>query len=536
MKKILLWVGLVVGIALQAGAQSADTSEKTSDTVTTRILDSSVATPVLITTIDSNLALSPVRAINIDSIRNLTSIMIAIDTLRPFRRPALDRKYGTLLDDDPAYNPKYPWWVPAVRVVAATVTTWAIDRYLFNYDWSRIGPSTWKYNIKKGWEWDNDRFGVNFVGHPYSGSIYFNVARSHGYNFWQSFPYAVGGSLIWEYFGENTRPSINDVINTPVSGAFLGEILYRLSSSILDDRTRGGERVFREIAAGIVDPSRAFARFTQGKMFRVTPYEVYQKEPMNITLNLGANKINNNQGNENKFASGGTNAIVDMQIDYGDPFEVRYRKPFDFFRGRLELGYGTNKYIISTVNGYGLLAGRTIKNDRLLSGLFQHYDYWHNNIFEVGALGFGYGLVSNIPAGQHSNFYSAIHLAVVPLAGNNTHYGPDTSDYRFYNFGGGMEAKVEETVNLGKWLSLGFSSFFYWIHTYNGIPGNSLVQIIKPAVALKLFKNTSIGFEHELYHNDRYSSAFSPLHLTRTQQKVYLQLFLGNRKRRDDYH
>jgi hypothetical protein len=41
---------------------------------------------------------------------------------------------------------------------------------------------------------------------------------------------------MWEYFGENTRPSFNDVINTPVNGAFFGEILYRLSSNILDDR------------------------------------------------------------------------------------------------------------------------------------------------------------------------------------------------------------------------------------------------------------------------------------------------------------
>ncbi|MGZ3925225.1 MAG: DUF3943 domain-containing protein, partial [Flavisolibacter sp.] len=451
-------------------------------------------------------------------------------------RPALDEKYGTLLNDDPIYNPKYPLWQPAVRVLIANAVLHGVDRYVFNYDWSRIGPSTWKYNIQKGWEWDNDRFGVNFVGHPYSGNNYFNIARAHGYNFWQSFPFAVGGSLMWEYFGENTRPSINDVINTPVGGAYLGEVLYRVSSSILDDRSRGAERVFRELAAIILDPSRGFSRLTQGKMFRVTPYEVYQKEPMNITLNPGVQKLNNLPNSDNKFASGGTNAIVDLQIDYGDPFEVRSRKPYDLFRSRLELGFGTNKYIISTINGYGLLTGRTLKENRLLGGLFQHFDYWHNNIFEVGALGFGYGLISKIPAGVHSNIYSNVLFGVVPLAGNNTRYGPDTSNYRFYNFGGGAEAKVEEMVNLRNWVSLGFSSFFYWIHTYNGVPGNSLVAIMQPTIAVKLIKNTSIGFEHQIYHNDRYSKEFSTLHLTRTQQKLYLQFFFGNGKRRDDYH
>lgn len=153
----------------------------------------------------------------------------------------LDKKYGTLLDDDPLYNPRYAWWKPAGRVLLADVTNWTMDRYLFNYEWARISPSTWKYNIQKGWEWDNDRFGINFIGHPYSGSYYFNIARSNGYNFWQSFPFAVEGSLLWEYFGENTRPSINDIINTPVSGAFLGEVMYRVSSNILDDRARGGK-------------------------------------------------------------------------------------------------------------------------------------------------------------------------------------------------------------------------------------------------------------------------------------------------------
>jgi hypothetical protein len=172
--------------------------------------------------------------------------------------------------------------------------------------------------------------------------------------------------------------------------------------------------------------------------------------------------------------------------------------------------------------------------------LFQHFDYWHNNIFEVGAIGFGGGLISKIPAGKHSNVYSNIHFAVVPLAGNNTQFGPDTSDYRFYNFGGGLESKIEETLNLNNWLSLGFTGFYYWIQTYDGIPGNSLVGILKPTIAVKLFRNVSLGFEHHIYHNDRYITGFinkTPnLHITRTEQKLYLQFFFENSKRSGKYH
>jgi hypothetical protein len=95
--------------------------------------------------------------------------------------------YGGLMNDDPVYNRKYPWWIPASRVAFTNVFNWAVSRYVFNYDWARISPTTWKNNLKSGWEWDNDRFGINFIGHPHSGNNYFNIARSNGYNvgvFW----------------------------------------------------------------------------------------------------------------------------------------------------------------------------------------------------------------------------------------------------------------------------------------------------------------------------------------------------------------
>lgn len=444
--------------------------------------------------------------------------------------------YGDLLHDDPDYNPRYKWYIPATRVIATNILNWATARYIFKYDWPATSIGDWKRNLKEGWEWDADRFGTNFIGHPHSGNYYFNVARSNGYSFWGSLPFAIEGSVTWEYFGENTRPSINDIINTPISGMFLGEILYRVSSNILNDRTRGAERVWREILAGIINPPRALNRLTQGKMFRVTPKEVYQKEPLNITFFVGVHKVNNKIGKDNLFGTGTNNAIVHLQLDYGDPFETRHRKPFDLFRMRIELGYGNDVHLIDNVNGYGILFGRNIKRNRLLAGGFQHFDYWRNNIFEVGTLGYGVGLIARIPVKRHSNIYSAIHLAVVPLAGNNTQFGPDTSEFRHYNFGGGMEAKIEETFNLNDWATLGFSGFYYWIHTYDGLPGNSLVGILKPVITVKLFKNLRMGFEHLIYHNDRFLNEGANLHLTRTEQKIFLQLYFEDPQRRGKYH
>src|ERR1043165_704673 len=184
----------------------------------------------------------------------LVTVLRAQDTTRVDSASFIDIKtnasfdtardaYGDLLNDDPVYNRRYKWYIPATRVIMANVLDWASAKYVFKYDWPATSISDWKRNLREGWEWDADKFGTNFIGHPHSGNYYFNLGRSNGYSFWGSLPFAIERSLTWEYFGENTRPSINDFINTPISGMFLGEVAYRISSNILDDRTRGAERV-----------------------------------------------------------------------------------------------------------------------------------------------------------------------------------------------------------------------------------------------------------------------------------------------------
>jgi hypothetical protein len=448
----------------------------------------------------------------------------------------IQNKYGDLLNDDTAYNKKYRLWKPIVEVAAANVFVWSIDRFGSNADFSKIGPDTWKYNLQKGWEWDVDRFGINFIGHPYSGTISFNAGRSNGYNYFQSFSFAVGGSLMWEYFGENTRPSYNDIINTPVNGAFLGEILYRLSSNILDDRTKGIQRFSRELLAGLIDPMRGVNRILQGKSFRKTNKEVYQKEPLNISLYAGIHKIND--ANNKVFGSGANSNMINIQFDYGNPFEKRSRKPFDFFKLRTEFDFGVGRKILSNITGYGILVGKNISHGKhsMLLGAFQYSDYWDNKTFELGAIGFGGGVFSKLPFGKNSALYTNIHLAAIPFAGNSTRFGPDTLQFRDYNFGDGLEAKFESTINIGKWATASMIYYYFFIHTYVGLPGNNFIGILKPRITLRLYKDLSIGFEHYVYYNDRRLRGYQPIHSARTEQKIFLSLYLEDRQRRGHYN
>jgi len=177
--------------------------------------------------------------INIDAGLYADSVKKLYDTADKRRR----NTYGDLLNDDPNYNRRYSMGLVLARVTSSNVFGWAYSRYVMKEEWAEISIRSWKNNFKNGWEWDNDGFATNFLIHPRAGSDYFNVARSNGYSFWGSYPFAFFGSAQWEWMGENTRPSKSDLITTPISGAFLGEVLYRISSNILDDRRRGRNRV-----------------------------------------------------------------------------------------------------------------------------------------------------------------------------------------------------------------------------------------------------------------------------------------------------
>ena len=109
----------------------------------------------------------PVDTLRKDSMVGGTGTHDSVGDLRP------RRKHGNLLKDDPLYNPRYSVSSALARVTLANVYNWAISRYLFEFEWAEISSTTWKYNLKHGWEWDADRFGINFIGHPHTGSTLF---------------------------------------------------------------------------------------------------------------------------------------------------------------------------------------------------------------------------------------------------------------------------------------------------------------------------------------------------------------------------
>ena len=430
--------------------------------------------------------------------------------------------------DDPEFNRRSSLGGVAIRVVSTNAFVWAVDRFVFNYPYARVGLESWNNNLKKGWEWDTDRLGMNFFFHPFSGAAFFNSARANGYRYFESVPFVFMGSLMWEYFGETTRPAYNDIINTTLSGALFGEILYRLTSNILDDRTTGVERFFREFGAAILSPGRAFGRLLHGKLTRVTPKEVYQKEPLNIALATGAHWFN--QGTS--FGTGSLSAFFDINLDYGDPFETRPRKPFDLFRLRVNLSYGKNvgrKYLDNII-GSGLLFGKTITSGNLdlLIGAFQRYNYWDSRIFQLSALGFGGGIIAKLRLSRNINLQSTFHLGLVPLGASNSPYIDIVEagiHVRNYDYSGGGEAALEATMNIAKLGQVTALYYFYKLQTYIGPRGHKNISVFKPRIAVQLSGNLSLGFEYLYYHKDSYLRDSPDVHGRNSEQKLYLMVY-----------
>ena len=100
---------------------------------------------------------------------------------------------------------------------------------------------------------DHDLWMINYVGHPYQGSIYYNSLRSQGATIAQSSFFSLGQSLIWEYLieGAMEQPSVQDLIVTPVLGTVLGELSHRATLGM----KKNGFKWYEKIATCIINPT-----------------------------------------------------------------------------------------------------------------------------------------------------------------------------------------------------------------------------------------------------------------------------------------
>lgn len=106
----------------------------------------------------------------------------------------------------------------------------ALPERTSNWDRSALGNfgTHFKEAFQKPPVIDGDKWYINYLGHPYQGAYYYNAYRSQGAKFWQAGLFCIGHSLMWEYLVESgfERPSVQDLIVTPIAGSLLGELFH----------------------------------------------------------------------------------------------------------------------------------------------------------------------------------------------------------------------------------------------------------------------------------------------------------------------
>src|SRR5256885_5220731 len=182
---------------------------------------------------------------------------------------------ATCSAQEPAAAPVLSWetgegksyFIPALEVPAFILALNVFNRLVVDPDTYGTDGHSFSKNFKHSQVIDNDPFSVNQIGHPYQGSIYYGFARSAGLEYWQALGYTLGGSFLWETYGERTPPSINDHVSTSIGGSFIGEAAFRMASLVLEG---GGDHpeFWRQVAAALISPSTGFNRLVFGERFK----------------------------------------------------------------------------------------------------------------------------------------------------------------------------------------------------------------------------------------------------------------------------
>lgn len=400
--------------------------------------------------------------------------------------------------------PRRPRARPLSAALQGLVINIAVNRYnawVRDESWAGVSPSSWRRNLRLGWEWDEDTFGTNAFEHPNHGGWYFNAARANGLNFWEAAPMTFLGSWMWEYFAETAQPSLNDFIMTSFGGITLGETFYRVATSIRDNTARGSGRILREVAALPLDPIGGINRLVRGE-WRKVGANPSNRDPGAFGLHIYAGL------RTRKDSVGATNLLsgsIMLDLLYGDPFQQPYRDPFDVMSVRLQASTDAGLY---SVRASGRLFGRNLNSrdatHRHLFAVGQRYDYVSNPSQRFGAQSIEVGVHSRwkLPLGLH--LQTQIFADVVMMGAMDAPSSGTAA--RNYDFGPGLGFRTEFSFEHDGVTYLTLHGRRETLHTVSGARANHTAEFAGIDLSIPITRGIGIALQSgEYVRRSRYS-------------------------------
>ncbi|MEW6510187.1 MAG: DUF3943 domain-containing protein [Bacteroidota bacterium] len=410
------------------------------------------------------------------------------------------------------------YWLPAIEVVGVNLGVWSYNKFLTKAGWSDINWETIKRNFRTGFRWDYDGYLTNQFMHPYHGSAYYSTARVNGLGFWESAPYAFGGSLMWEYFMEDEPPSYNDIVNTPVTGIILGEISLRVSDVIIDESAVGLERVVRETGALVINPIHALSRLFRGEVWKSGPAKPHPD--FFLRLSMGGNTLFVSR----KLSNNTTYAFLGLDFGMGDPLEVsRHKNPFDFFVVHSELSLAKDDNIV------GIFASGVLWDTRLtlfgnpkdVLGAYKEVDILINTVYKLSATSLTGQLIDNLELSSAVGMQNSLSVSAILMGATNSEYA---SEYgKDYNIGPGASARISSTVTIRDFGRVQASYKRYWIHTLSGAVGEEFVGVLKFGTVWELTRTLALGSDFLLYERFGNYREFPDTKNSNSAVRIYAQ-------------
>jgi len=387
------------------------------------------------------------------------------------------------------------------ETMGINILLWGFNRYIREDNYSfMISMSTVEDNLRHGMEWDPNKFKGNFFDHPFHGSTYFNAARTNGMDFWESTPFVFGGSLMWEIVMESEYPAYNDLLATTFGGIALGEVLFRFSEQVLDDRARGSSRFWRESAGFVLNPIGGFNRLIRGDMSSHSSTVDHIRSPIWGNVALGARTRVQGSGSE----LGDLAPALGLTLHYGNPFQRNsHSKPFDYFTFRFMTSRGDstrNTTIVARASLLDKTLGSGGDQHHLL-GFFQHYDYVNNEHFKIGAMSFGTGLMSRFELGSEFDLITAPYVGYIVIGAGSNEY-VESYQGRDYNYGHGLKGKADLLLTNPTYGELLIDYSYFSIYCREGVSGVDRLHLLDASYIVPVWGDLGIGAEYIYYHRD----------------------------------
>lgn len=397
-------------------------------------------------------------------------------------------------------------------------------------DWVPVTRSIFADNLQSGFTFDQDELQTNFFGHPYHGGLMFNSSRAVGLGFWESIPYTFVGSLTWELFGEKEPPSTNDLLVTTLAGIILGEITHRLSSELLDDRTSGGLRLLRELAAAAVSPMRGLTRVYTHQAF-AEGHGVPRRHPVAAELQVGVERVRARRASAAQSYSPAL--LLAMQIDYGEwgPGEGGDAgdrlEPFEFFYLYAALNLLQRELAGGQVHAAGLLYGWRLPLSRPawqhVFGFNMTYEFQSSHLATYAGVGLGPTNYLQVKLGRGRFIRVGLGLDIVPILGVTHENARSTT--RSYDFGAGGAVWGSLHWSLARAGDLRLRTRHYATTVLGAEGGADYVGVTRMSYEVDVFDPVGVGIAPVLIYNRRIEGAADASTL-QLQAQLYLRAYL----------